>query len=72
MKSLICILISKKDELESGDDAAHGEELAYALWGDGEENAKFHSFIPQERNPSVDNLNLQKEICFRQYIFFGC
>ncbi|KAH0971032.1 hypothetical protein GBA52_023188 [Prunus armeniaca] len=40
--SLICILISrivdlrmKEEELDIGDDAAHGEE-AYALWGDGE------------------------------------
>ncbi|XP_022855464.1 ammonium transporter 3 member 2-like [Olea europaea var. sylvestris] len=40
--SLICILISRitklrmdEDDLEIGDDAAHGEE-AYALWGDGE------------------------------------
>ncbi|KAL7098329.1 hypothetical protein ACP275_09G010400 [Erythranthe tilingii] len=39
--SLICILISRviqlrmdEDDLEIGDDAAHGEE-AYALWGDG-------------------------------------
>lgn len=40
--SLICILISrvvdlrmKEEDLDIGDDAAHGEE-AYALWGDGE------------------------------------
>ncbi|KAI4386845.1 hypothetical protein MLD38_004739 [Melastoma candidum] len=40
--SLICILISRivnlrmaEDDLEIGDDAAHGEE-AYAVWGDGE------------------------------------
>lgn len=40
--SLICILISRivdlrmqEEDLEVGDDAAHGEE-AYALWGDGE------------------------------------
>ncbi|XP_051123199.1 ammonium transporter 2 member 3-like [Andrographis paniculata] len=40
--SLICILIDRiitlrmhEDDLEIGDDAAHGEE-AYALWGDGE------------------------------------
>lgn len=40
--SLICILISRivnlrmaEEDLEIGDDAAHGEE-AYALWGDGE------------------------------------
>lgn len=40
--SLICIVISrivdlrmKDEDLEVGDDAAHGEE-AYALWGDGE------------------------------------
>lgn len=40
--SLICIFISRviklrmhEDDLEIGDDAAHGEE-AYALWGDGE------------------------------------
>ncbi|KAI4327798.1 hypothetical protein L6164_020217 [Bauhinia variegata] len=40
--SLICILIGRivdlrmnEEDLEIGDDAAHGEE-AYALWGDGE------------------------------------
>ncbi|QCD82118.1 ammonium transporter 3 member 3-like [Vigna unguiculata] len=40
--SLVCVLIShivdlrmQEEELEVGDDAAHGEE-AYALWGDGE------------------------------------
>ncbi|TKY58325.1 Ammonium transporter 3 member 1 [Spatholobus suberectus] len=40
--SLICVLISRimdlrmqEEDLEVGDDAAHGEE-AYALWGDGE------------------------------------
>lgn len=40
--SLICIFISrfmdlrmKEEDLEVGDDAAHGEE-AYALWGDWE------------------------------------
>ncbi|KAL2531234.1 Ammonium transporter 2 [Abeliophyllum distichum] len=49
--SLICILISRiinlrmdEDDLEIGDDAAHGEE-AYALWGDGERHPpplRFH------------------------------
>ncbi|XP_075481411.1 ammonium transporter 2 member 3-like [Primulina tabacum] len=41
LTSLICILINRiiplrmdEDDLEIGDDAAHGEE-AYALWGDG-------------------------------------
>jgi len=40
--SLICILLNRfvnlrmqEDDLEVGDDAAHGEE-AYVLWGDGE------------------------------------
>lgn len=40
--SLVCLLISRivnlrmaEQDLEIGDDAAHGEE-AYALWGDGE------------------------------------
>ncbi|KAJ7957092.1 Ammonium transporter [Quillaja saponaria] len=45
--SIICVVISfiiplrmSDEELEIGDDAAHGEE-AYALWGDGE---KFDTF----------------------------
>ncbi len=44
MTSIICIFISRivnlrmnEDDLEIGDDAAHGEE-AYALWGDGEKS----------------------------------
>lgn len=44
--SLICIFVSRlvnlrmnEDDLEIGDDAAHGEE-AYALWGDGEKLPK--------------------------------
>ncbi|XP_047312885.1 ammonium transporter 2 member 3-like [Impatiens glandulifera] len=45
--SLICLLIRRfmklrmeDDDLEIGDDAAHGEE-AYALWGDGERHLPF-------------------------------
>lgn len=46
--SLICIFISRivdlrmnEEDLEIGDDAAHGEEV-YALWGDGEKTSSTH------------------------------
>ncbi|KAM1836319.1 hypothetical protein ACFX15_017693 [Malus domestica] len=45
VRSLICILINRivdlrmnEEDLDIGDDAAHGEE-AYALWGDGEKTS---------------------------------
>ncbi|CAN6541459.1 unnamed protein product [Malus baccata var. baccata] len=45
VRSLICILINRivdlrmnEEDLNIGDDAAHGEE-AYALWGDGEKTS---------------------------------
>lgn len=58
MTSLICILISRivslrmnEDDLESGDDAAHGEE-AYALWvwGDGGQHANLSSLANISEN----------------------
>ncbi|KAG8378688.1 hypothetical protein BUALT_Bualt07G0011300 [Buddleja alternifolia] len=56
--SLICILISRiiqlrmdEDDLEIGDDAAHGEE-AYALWGDGERDPPPLRFRMTPRIPS--------------------
>ncbi|CAN6698869.1 unnamed protein product [Malus baccata var. baccata] len=56
--SLICILISrivdlrmKEEDLDIGDDAAHGEE-AYALWGDGEK-VSTHIRWQNPRIPSI-------------------
>lgn len=56
--SFICILISRivplrmdEDDLEIGDDAAHGEE-AYALWGDGERDPPPLRFRMTPRIPS--------------------
>jgi Amt family ammonium transporter len=57
MTSLICILISRivslrmnEDDLESGDDAAHGEE-AYALWGDGDNMPTSRRWLISPRIP---------------------
>ncbi|KAJ9188072.1 hypothetical protein P3X46_003467 [Hevea brasiliensis] len=52
--SVICFLIKfvvplrlADDELQTGDDAIHGEE-AYALWGDGEKYESKHNSIYEE------------------------
>ncbi|XP_006425342.2 ammonium transporter 3 member 2 [Citrus clementina] len=57
--SLICIFVSRlvnlrmnADDLEIGDDAAHGEE-AYALWGDGEKLPKTPRLRIPPRIPSI-------------------
>ncbi|KAL6338567.1 hypothetical protein AAG906_021282 [Vitis piasezkii] len=60
MTSLICLFIRlivplrlADDELQTGDDAVHGEE-AYALWGDGEKfESKHNSAFGMEEFPSV-------------------
>ncbi|KAF8006429.1 hypothetical protein BT93_K0660 [Corymbia citriodora subsp. variegata] len=61
MTSLICLLVRvivplrlAEDELQTGDDAIHGEE-AYALWGDGEkfESSKFNSVHGIDEFPAV-------------------
>ncbi|XP_030545851.1 ammonium transporter 2 member 5-like [Rhodamnia argentea] len=61
MTSLICLLVRvivplrlPEDELQTGDDAIHGEE-AYALWGDGEkfESSKYTSVHGIDDFPSV-------------------
>lgn len=61
MTSLICLLVRvivplrlADDELQTGDDAIHGEE-AYALWGDGEkfESSRFNSVHGIDDFPSV-------------------
>lgn len=51
MTSIICVLIRfavplrlAEDELQTGDDAIHGEE-AYALWGDGEKYESRHNSV---------------------------
>lgn len=58
--SVICLLIRlivplrlADDELQTGDDAIHGEE-AYALWGDGEKyDSKHNSVYGIEEYPQV-------------------
>ncbi|XP_059455208.1 ammonium transporter 2 member 3-like [Corylus avellana] len=64
MTSLICILISQivslrmnEDDLESGDDAAHGEE-AYALWGDGDNMPTSRRWLISPRIPSLCGRNV--------------
>ncbi|KAI3423261.1 Ammonium transporter [Psidium guajava] len=61
MTSLICLLVRvivplklSEDELQTGDDAIHGEE-AYALWGDGEkfESSKYNSVHGIDEFPPV-------------------
>ncbi|KAI6674807.1 hypothetical protein NL676_002713 [Syzygium grande] len=61
MTSLICLVVRKivplrlaEDELQTGDDAIHGEE-AYALWGDGEKfsSSKYNSVHGIDEFPSV-------------------
>ncbi|KAK9280834.1 hypothetical protein L1049_003724 [Liquidambar formosana] len=49
--SLVCLFVSRivplrltDDELQTGDDAIHGEE-AYALWGDGEKFESKHNSV---------------------------
>ncbi|OMP04944.1 Ammonium transporter [Corchorus olitorius] len=63
--SIICLLISvivplrlAEDELQTGDDAIHGEE-AYALWGDGEKyeskmNSVYEEFPPASKGGEVE------------------
>jgi Amt family ammonium transporter len=62
--SLICILISRivrlrmnEDELEGGDDAAHGEE-AYALWADGDSLPTSRRWHISPRLPSLCGRNV--------------
>ncbi|XP_059440583.1 ammonium transporter 2 member 3-like [Corylus avellana] len=64
MTSLICILISRivslrmnEDDLESGDDAAHGEE-ASALWGDGDNMPTSRHWLISPRIPSLCGRNV--------------
>ncbi|KDP21389.1 hypothetical protein JCGZ_21860 [Jatropha curcas] len=57
--SVICFLIKfviplrlSDDELQTGDDAIHGEE-AYALWGDGEKYESRHNSVYDQEFPQV-------------------
>ncbi|KAB2016120.1 hypothetical protein ES319_D08G074800v1 [Gossypium barbadense] len=71
MTSIICLLISlvvplrlSEEELQTGDDAIHGEE-AYALWGDGERYESKHNSVYEEnaRPPSTKG----DDDCFKTF-----